>query len=85
MHVGLAPVLVVVAAAAVPVSRWRTGDYFTPAALVAAVWCGTLGLHFLRFLPYPPMRPGTLGSRASVCGRCRAKSRARPQSPRPIR
>jgi hypothetical protein len=57
----LLPVLFLAAAvAALPVGRRLTGDYFSPAALVIAVWGAALGAFRLRLLPYPPLRPDTV-------------------------
>ena len=54
------PMLLIAAAvAAVPIGRRYTGDYFSPAALVIAVWGVALGAFELRLLPYPPLRPET--------------------------
>jgi hypothetical protein len=44
--------LIAIALAAVPVSRRLTGDFLSPAAMIVAVWCTTLGLYFLFLLPY---------------------------------
>jgi hypothetical protein len=56
----LVPILLMAAAvAAVPIGRRYTGDYFSPAALVVAVWGVALGAFELRLLPYPPLRPDT--------------------------
>ena len=47
------------------VSRRLTGDFFSPPALAASAWCGTLGLFALRLLPYGPLQPAT---RALIAG-----------------
>src|SRR4030095_8678057 len=52
-------VLWTVALAALPLSRRFTGDYFSPAALITAVWFGSFGLYALHLPPYPEMRATT--------------------------
>ncbi len=52
--------LLLAALLVLPVSRWLTGDYFSPPALVTAVWCGTLALCLLYWIPYVVLQPATL-------------------------
>jgi hypothetical protein len=47
--------LILVSLAAIPVSRIRTGDFLSPAALVIVVWFTTLGLYLLGLFPYEPL------------------------------
>lgn len=54
----LAVLLLVLAALAPVWSRTRTGDFLAPGPLVVSIWAGTLGLYFLRLLPYPPLSRG---------------------------
>src|SRR5215475_2259515 len=54
-------VLFSAAGLAIPVGRWRTGEFFAPASLFASTWCGALAFYFLRLMSYPPMAVGTLG------------------------
>jgi hypothetical protein len=54
-----AGLLLVIALLAPVVSRRLTGDFFSPPALAASAWCGTLGLFALRLLPYGPLQPAT--------------------------
>jgi hypothetical protein len=51
--------LLVIALLAPVVSRRLTGDFFSPPAMAASAWCGTLGLFALRLLPYGPLQPAT--------------------------
>jgi hypothetical protein len=60
MGLGLGISLLLIATLAVPISRARTGDFFTPSSLFVATWCGALGLYSLKLLPYPPMERETL-------------------------
>jgi hypothetical protein len=64
-----AGVLLAIALLAAVVSRRLTGDFFSPPALAASAWCGTLGLFALRLLPYGPLQPATrtLIAGAIVC------------------
>ncbi|MGE3956603.1 MAG: O-antigen polymerase [Vicinamibacterales bacterium] len=52
-------VLIAIALVAVPVSRAWTGDYLPPATIFTAAWSLSLGLYFLRLLPYPPLTATT--------------------------
>jgi hypothetical protein len=54
-----AGLLLAIALLAPVVSRRLTGDFFSPPALAASAWCGTLGLFALRLLPYGPLQPAT--------------------------
>jgi hypothetical protein len=54
-----AGLLLAIAFLAPVVSRRLTGDFFSPPALAASAWCGTLGLFALRLLPYGPLQPAT--------------------------
>lgn len=54
-----AGLLLAIALLAPVVSRRVTGDFFSPPALAASAWCGTLGLFALRLLPYGPLQPAT--------------------------
>ena len=54
-----AALLLAIALLAPLVSRRVTGDFFSPPALAASAWCGTLGLFALRLLPYGPLQPAT--------------------------
>jgi hypothetical protein len=56
----LAALFLLAGVVAVPLSRRLTGGWFAPAALVTAVWGSTLGLFFLRLLPYPTPRATTV-------------------------
>ena len=47
--------LVLVSLAAIPVSRRRTGDFFSPASLVIVIWFTTLSLYLLGLFPYAPL------------------------------
>jgi hypothetical protein len=60
-----AGLLLAIALLAPVVSRRLTGDFFSPPALAASAWCGTLGLFALRLLPYGPLQPAT---RALIAG-----------------
>lgn len=60
--------LLALAAFAVPVSRRWLGDYFPPATLFLAAWSATLGLFFLRLLPYPPLSGATAALLAGAVG-----------------
>jgi hypothetical protein len=60
-----AGLLLVIALLAPVVSRRLTGDFFSPPALAASAWCGTLWLFALRLLPYGPLQPST---RALIAG-----------------
>ena len=60
-----AGLLLAIALLAPVVSRRVTGDFFSPPALAASAWCGTLGLFALRLLPYGPLQPAT---RALIAG-----------------
>jgi hypothetical protein len=57
----VALLLLVTAAAAPIVSRRLTGDVSTPAAIVIATWCGTLGLFALDLIDYAPLPPHVVG------------------------
>jgi hypothetical protein len=52
--------LVAIATTAIPVSRMKTGDYFSPAAVVLTAWCGSLALYSLFLLRYRLLRPETI-------------------------
>jgi hypothetical protein len=60
-----AGLLLAIALLAPVLSRRLTGDFFSPPALAASAWCGTLGLFALRLLPYGPLQPAT---RALIAG-----------------
>jgi hypothetical protein len=51
--------LLALAVLAVPTSRRLLGEYFPPATLFLTTWSATLGLFFLRLLPYPPLSGAT--------------------------
>jgi hypothetical protein len=53
--IGLAAVCLVLSGAAFVAGRVVTGDWFSPAALVATVWLGTFSLYLLFLLPYRPL------------------------------
>jgi hypothetical protein len=93
MYVWLSACLLLIAVLAVPVSRVKTGDFFSPAALFVASWCGTLGLYFLQWLPYRPMSARTffllvativIVIVASGAGRWMAVKRVRSTEPRQL-
>lgn len=66
--VAIGCVLLALAVLAVPVSRRWLGDYFPPATLFLAAWSATLGLFFLRLLPYPPLSGATIALLAGALG-----------------
>jgi hypothetical protein len=57
----LAALLLAGAVGAPVVARWRTGDFFPPAAIAVAAWLGTLGLFALQLLPYVPVPAAVWG------------------------
>jgi hypothetical protein len=56
----MAAALILIAIAALPISRRLSGDLLSPAAVVTGAWCGTLGLYLLHLLPYITLQPATL-------------------------
>jgi len=62
MSIVLALVLCGVGVIAPGLSRWRTGDFAGPAALIVATWSIAAGLFLLRMLPYPAMPAQAAGA-----------------------